>query len=341
MPTTTADARRTATTRPRAHPAGEASGDAARGSAFGLELEASFPIPGLAPPAGGGREVRLDLASRRDLLDAWSPDAATRISNRRMPNGRSAVAIDADADAGYLIRALGFGCFWISPDATRIRCAPLRVTAWRWQRYLIGQVLPLTAVLRGLEVFHASAVVGDHGTLAFIGMSTAGKTSVALNLVLGGARFMTDDVLAVSPAPDGGVLAHPGVGLASLRHEAGRRLSEPERARLGRRLGRDEDATRLALDLQDRPAPLRHAFILERREDGPLAIEPMRPVDPRLLLGGSFNFIIRTPERLTNQLDLCARLANGVGVHRAAIPPSVGPAELARAVERYVAEAAG
>lgn len=329
MPTATPDAGR----------AQAPNGTPARSRAFGLELESTFPIPGAAPvDEGGGRRVRLDLASRAELLDGWSPAAPERISDRRMANGRSAVAIDADAQAGYLIRAVGFGCFWISPDATRVRCAPLRVTPWRWQRYLVGQVLPLTAVLRGLEVFHASAVVGPRGALTFLGMSTAGKTSVALSLVLRGARFMTDDVLAVSPGDGGGVLAHPGVGLASLRHEAGQRLRPQERDRLGRSLGRDGEATRVALESQEASVPLRHAFLLERRDSGPLVIESLTPVDPRLLLGGSFNFIINTPERLTNQLDLCARIATRVGVHRAASPPSVGPAELARAIEDYVEE---
>ena len=330
MPTATPDAR-TAPASNAAH---------ARARAFGLELESTFEIPGAAPPVGegDGRRVRLELASREELLGAWSPVAPERISDRRMANGRSAMAIDADPEAGYLIRALGFGCFWISPDATRIRCAPLRVTTWRWQRFLVGQVLPLTAVLRGLEVFHASAVAGPRGALTFLGMSTAGKTSVALNLVLGGAPFMTDDVLAVSPDVDGGVLAHPGIGLASLRHEADARLDPGERRRLGRRLGRDGEATRVALDCQGQAVPLRHAFLLERSKRGPLAIERLRPVDPRFLLGGSFNFIITTPERLTNQLDLCARIANRVGVHRAVIPPSVGPAELARSIEAYVEE---
>lgn len=327
----------TATSEARAAPASNPT----HARAFGLELESTFPIPGAAPPVGDGdgRRVRLELATRTELLDAWAPESPQRISDRRMANGRSAVAIDADPDAGYLIRALGFGCFWISPDATLVRCAPLRVSTWRWQRYLVGQILPLTAVLRGLEVFHASAVVRRGGAaLTFLGMSTAGKTSVALNLVLGGAHFMTDDVLAVSPDADGGVLAHPGVGLASLRHEAAARLDPDERIRLGRRLGRDGEATRVELDCQGQAVPLRHAFLLERSKGGSLAIEPLSPVDPRLLLGGSFNFIITTPERLTNQLDLCARIANDVGVHRAAIPPSVGPAELARAIEDYVAE---
>lgn len=309
-------------------------------SAFGLDLEAAFPIPGApeAAVASGKRSVRLDLATRGEILADWAPAAPERISARRHPNGRIAISIDADERAGYLIRAQGFGCFWISPRADRIRCAPVQVTAWRWQRYLIGQVLPLTAVLSGLEVFHASAVAIDGRAVTFLGSSKAGKTSIAVNLVLGGARFMTDDVLAVSPADDGGVIAHPGIGLANLRHSAAELLGSGDRRRLGRRLGRDGEASRVALPRHDGAAPLARAYVIERVADGEeLRLERLSPVDPRLLLGGSFNFVIRTPERLTNQLDVCARLANSVEVYRAVVPPTIGPAELARAIERELA----
>jgi hypothetical protein len=309
--------------------------------AFGLDLETGFAIPGAqAAPGGARREraVRLELAARADILGAWRPGAPERLSTRRLESGRVALSIDADERAGYLIRAQGFGCFWISSQADLVRCAPLRLTTWRWQRYLIGQVLPLVAVLRGLEVFHSSAVVVDGRAVAFIGASTAGKTSIALNLVLGGAQFMTDDVLAVSPGPDGGVVAHPGIGLASLRHSAADLLGEDERRRLGKRLGRDRESSRVAIPLHGAAAPLERVYVIERRRNAQeLRLEPLSPVDPRLLLGGSFNFIIRTPERLTNQLDLCSRLARAGSVHRAVVPPSVGPPELARAIERELA----
>lgn len=309
-------------------------------TAFGLDLDAGFPIAGAQPAAlrGRGRPVRIGLASRGDLLAAWDPADPQRISERKRPNGRVAISIDADERAGYLIRAQGFGCFWISAAADEIRCAPLSVSPWRWQRYLIGQVLPLTAVLRGLEVFHASAVVIDGRAVAFLGASTAGKTSIAVNLVLGGARLMTDDVLAVAPGRNGGVTAHPGIGLVSLRHGAAELLEPGERNRLGRGVGRDAEATRVAVPCHEGPAPLGRAYIVDRAARGRnLRLEPLRPVDPRLLLGGSFNFIIRTPQRLTNQLDLCARIARSVDVRRALVPPPVGPAELARAIERDLA----
>lgn len=310
-------------------------------SAFGLDVDSRFPIAGATAAtsalAPAGLPVRLTLASRHDLLSAWAPAAPERISERRRPNGRVALSIDSDERAGHLIRAQGFGCFWISPAADRIRCAPVQATSWRWQRYLIGQVLPLAAVLRGLEVFHASAVALGGRAVAFLGASTAGKTSIAASLVLRGAQFMTDDVLAVSPGPDGGVTAHPGVGLVSLRHSTGALLAANDLRRLGRTVGRDRDATRVALPPLDAPAPLASAFIIDRAPAGrSLRLERLSPVDPRLLLGGSFNFVIRTPERLTNQLDLCARIAQVVDVRRAIVPPTVGPAELAEAIERQV-----
>jgi hypothetical protein len=309
--------------------------------AFGLDLETTFPMPGAtgsAPDEHPERPIRLELASRDGILADWKPVAPERISTRRGSNGRIAVSIDADECAGYLIRAQGFGCFWISPDARRVRCAPLQVTAWRWQRYLIGQVLPLAAVLRGLEVFHASAVVMGGQAMAFLGASTAGKTSIAVHLVARGAVFMTDDVLVLSRGPGGGVLAHAGTGVANVRHTVAAMLDSDGSARLGRALGRDREARRVELSRHDDPAPLAYAVILDRRDRGAgLELQRVRPVDPRLLLGGSFNFIIRTPDRLTNQLDVCARIANTVAVYRAVVPPSAGPAEVAHAIEREVA----
>lgn len=329
MPTATAESRATR------------SGSSLRLRAFGLDLDAAFDIPGALPTGpgpAGERPVRLELARRADILAGWNPVAPKRLSTRRLPNGRVAVSFDADERAGHLIRAQGFGCFWISPAADRIACAPLQVSAWRWQRYLIGQVLPFAALLNGLEVFHASAVVVNGQAVAFLGASMGGKTSIAVGLALRGAGFMTDDVLAVSPGGDGGVVAHPGIGLASLRHSAAGLLCPDERRSLGPGLGRDAEALRVPLPRHDTDAPLARAYLIERREGGgALELGPLRPVDPRLLLAGSFNFVIRTPERLTNQLDLCARLARAGAVHRLSVPAGVGPTDVARAIERELA----
>jgi ABC-type multidrug transport system ATPase subunit len=53
---------------------------------------------------------------------------------------------------------------------------------------VLAQVLPLAAVLRGIDVLHASAVALAAGPIAFLGGSGAGKTTLASRIVARGAR---------------------------------------------------------------------------------------------------------------------------------------------------------
>ncbi len=69
-----------------------------------------------------------------------------------------------------------------------------------WQRLLVAQVLPFAALLRGLEVFHASGVVLGGEAIALLGPSHSGKTSLAMELCDLGASFLADDVLALEVA---------------------------------------------------------------------------------------------------------------------------------------------
>ena len=103
----------------------------------------------------------------------------------------------------------------ISSDGSRLRAAARSEELLAWQRLLIAQVLPFVAVLRGLEVLHASAVVLERGAIAFLGHSGSGKTSLALALCRGGAGFLTDDVLSVEPL-GGSPIAHGGAPVAAI-----------------------------------------------------------------------------------------------------------------------------
>jgi hypothetical protein len=63
--------------------------------------------------------------------------------------------------------------------------------------------------------------------------------------------------------------------------------------------------------------------------------------DPGLVLGATFNLIVRTEERLTRQLELGSLVAAGAGLHRLTIPVGVGPDDTAADVEEHVREARG
>ncbi|MGH2952016.1 MAG: hypothetical protein ACRDKX_08235 [Solirubrobacterales bacterium] len=309
-----------------------------RTRAFGLDLEVSFPVPGLAAEASprAASPTSLRLAPREDLRSAWRNASPVRISERCLEDGRRFTSIDVDPELGYLLYARDSGQFWLAADGTRIRCSPLRVPAWRWQRYLIGQVLPFASVLQGFEVFHASAVVIADKAVVFVGGAVAGKTTLAVSLALRGAGFLADDVVAVDASP-AEIRVEPGAGVCNLRRDMAALLSPEQREQLGEVLGRDRESVRITVPRRVARLPLAAIYFLERTPKGSLAIERLAPVDPRLFLGSSFNLAIRTPERLARQLDLAARVATQAPSYRVALPGTLDPAALASSIERHAA----
>jgi len=280
-----------------------------RATAFGLELLGDFEAPGLAGRGGGARSgpsTTLALASPGEL---------------------------DDATGAFLFDHRFYGRHRVSSDGTHVVCAPpADLPAWLWQRFLVGQLLPLASLLHGHEPLHASAVGIDGQAVLLMGTSGAGKSSVALSLVAAGARFLADDVSALE-LRDGAVLAHPGPGLASI--EADQLARMPAEASAGwTRLGSHEGEVRVSVGgVPGEALPVAAVYVLTRRAD----IESLDVAAPSLgvpetLLGGTFNAYVQEPARLSRLLDLSARLAETAPVREVRIPMSIGPAESAEAI---------
>ena len=271
--------------------------------------------------------MRVDVVARSAIAPPRS-DAEVLWELHRLDRRRIA-RFTAHPSAGYVLEAVSYGRFHISADGSAVSCGPVRTSRDHWQRYLVGQILPFAAVVHGLEVFHTSVVrVGDRGVV-FTSPSGGGKSTLAVALVLRGAELVADDVMAVDADDvDGPLLAHPGWGWASIRRNS------IDTGGLGPVLGADEEAVRHAVTVAPGPVAVSEVYVVGRQATAaePL-IAPLDPVDPRILLSSSYNFVIRTPERLVRQLDVCARLARTAKVYRIAIPPKVGPMEVAAAVE--------
>jgi hypothetical protein len=289
-------------------------------------------LPGLSPPSGDDHGastlVRHDPAG---LHERWSKNTACA-RTREITNGEQVLlSVDHDPDRGYLLRIAGIGAALISPDGLDVRCAP-DPDGSDWQSMLVGQVLPLVATIRGLEVFHAAGVVRAGSAYLLCAPQGVGKTSLAAHLVADGAGLLSDDVIAL----DDRLVAHPGAAVLYVR--------VPELEHLGhgpvpglRRLGTTRGRAMFVADLPAAAEPLAGIYFLERERIGAgSAIEPIARPSPLSLLGATFNLSVRTPARLTRHLELCARLAESVPLFRVRITPDQGAAELARALSAHI-----
>lgn len=291
--------------------AGRAPAGGFRSHAFGVDLRSSFTAPGLphGSPPHALPQTRLELVTAEEIEAAWQPRAPERLLEEAFGKGRAARTIDRDEELGYRLYAPHFGLALISPSGDRVLCAPPTVAAWRWQRFLVGRVLPWAALLRGREVFHASAVrIGDRA-IAVIAASGGGKTSLAVQLILQGAGFITDDVLAVDRR-DEQIRAHPGASIVALRPEEKAAIGRSGLRQLGRVLG-TSGKTYVAVPREDAPAPLGALYFVSR---SPRHTTIDAGVDAKELLASTFIVSVATPQRLAGLLDLCSELARRVPI---------------------------
>jgi hypothetical protein len=307
---------------------------------FGLDVRTDRPLSFLAAAKAEptGRELELSLLEAPEAL-AW-PATAELISDQRKSDGTVNFQIELDAEAGFRIGGPEYGVSVLSEDGGRLRGAVGSGGRDAWQRLLIAQALPFAAVLQGLEVLHASAVVSAGGAVALSGHSGSGKTSLALELCRRGAGFLADDVLALEPL-DGELVGHPGAPVAGIDRAEAERLSAVGVGAIGGEevLAADSREQVARVPAPASPAPLRTLFFLDRRPDGPARPRFEAAADAQALLSSTFNLVLTGPQRLERLLDACALLA-GCRVERIACGPAVGVAELGDAVEGRIGEPA-
>ena len=306
---------------------------------FGLELRGGFPAPWIASgvePSSRAPVVHTHVVSEDDAGKLWCEGDAKRLVNWRFDDGSALLSIDCHPDAGFRLCALRQGIHMVSADGSHIWSCPDGADDWVWQRYLMGQVLPLASILNGLEPLHASAVEIDGKAVAFAGPSGRGKTSLGLNLVLRGARFLTDDVAATNLL-DGQPMVNPGPRVANLDKDEDLLLG-PRRARLGQPLGFDETGVRLRLcGPAGQRSPLRALYFFDRGADCPqVRFDELRGVPYAMFLQHCFTPFLSTPERMLNQLETLTAIANRVRVFQLSVPVTMSASDLSGHVESHV-----
>jgi len=183
-------------------------------------------------------------------------------------------------------------------------------------------------------------VSDGRAAVAFIGASGAGKTALASRLVIRGAAFVTDDVLALE-LRDGEVLAHPGAPFMAVRSEDREVIADPSGAL--DTVGATDKVHVLPPRLSG-PARLGALYYLEARPDRDsvpnrtVVIAALDQPDPRRLLAAAFVPYVMTPTRLRLHLEIAQALGTGVAQFRLQSPRTGLTDTMLETVEAHVQE---
>ena len=308
---------------------------------FGLRVSGDLILSSLATEADEppDRSVLTRTATRAELDRTWRREMAERLVEHRLVGGRIGMSVDRSSDGSFRIWAPRHGLYVVAPDGSSIAGAPPFGPAWRWERLVLAQALPLAAALQGLELLHASAIASDGRAYAITGPSGTGKTSTALHALRGGAKLVTDDVLAIE-LRDGIPTVFPGSAVARVDAAQMRAIPPAERRRLGTVVARGEKH-HLAVAGARGPLALGGVYHLVRPvpKAGEISISTDEPPDPLSLLGNAFLTYLQNPERLRRQFEVCAAIIDKVPVRRVEVPPGAEADEVAQAVLEDAARA--
>lgn len=203
--------------------------------------------------------------------------------------------------------------------------------------FILGPALAALLHQRGLLVLHASAVTVNGGTVAFLGGSGWGKSTLATALYARGHSVVADDVTAVQ-VDGGSPTVLPGFPQLKLWPEAAAASGYIPEAlpRLHPRL--EKRAFCVTRRFSQSPLPLRRIYVLA--EGTHQEVEPLRPQEALVeLVRHSYTArLLESTGTAASHFLQCARLANRVPICRLKRPRSLAALpDLARLVEEDIA----
>jgi hypothetical protein len=212
---------------------------------------------------------------------------------------------------------------------------------------VLGLVMSLTLRLQGFTNLHASAVLVDGGVVAFVGVSTAGKSTTLASLLQHGADFFSDDLVplvipdAINRDP---ICSYPGYLRVGLWADAMTALFGPQ-ADLPLLEITDKRiyTPQLAFD-PTQPWPLRALYVLAPRGADPalteVAIVPLAQAEAvAALMPHTTGRMLRDDIGHVNDLARIALLARRVPVRRIDRPNDLSQLDaLAQAILRDLQE---
>ena len=292
----------------------------------GVNVESAIALPGVRrsssqdPPRVSFALGAVPGGDRLDAFHSW-----------RVPGGRSRpwLAIGRCAD-GYRLRFPDMADFEVSTAGDRITCRPVaRLPRSTLRHLLLDQVLPLALSRSGRLVLHASAVhIPRLGSVAFVGPTGCGKSTIAAALGLRGCQVLTDDCLVVDHCVTSekkrGSLAVPGYPGLRLWRDSARGLGlEPDAAASVAHYTAKRRLVTAAVKFRTSPSPICALFVLgQRRRPTESARTRALGSRDRFMSLAPYTYVMDVEDRrqLSQMFRSLATLAAHVPIARLSVP---------------------
>lgn len=291
--------------------------------AYGLRVKSAYPSTalGLGPQQAEFSAADLELvlgrasdfSTVRPALAAQYSNGAPWFQHARLPDGRD------------YIRWPKLFEFLIAEDGRQIIGHALHETPHEMLgTYLLGQVLSFALLRFGIETLHATTVVIEGRAIAFLGDCGHGKSTLAAAYLKEGHCLLTDDLLVLKQV-DGQILAYPGPPRIKLMPPVARWLLGPR----VHGVPMNPLTSKLVIPLEAHqyagfPVPLHAIYTLRLPRTRKRSQVVIRRLSMRAawyeLTRGTFNPVVRDPERLKTQFVWASQLAERIPVKTLSYP---------------------
>jgi hypothetical protein len=286
---------------------------------YGLRVRSRVKLAATPIQKEGSADLELQPGGPSRFADAISQatiDDSDWIHLHELTDGWSYLRYDAMFD------------FLISPSGDLILYRLLApVSSGCFQTYALGRVFSFALVKMGHEPLHAATIVVNGESVAFLGASTFGKSSLAACFVAGGHRLLSDDVLRVEEC-DGRYLAFAGPHCLKLFPRVARLYLGDITA--GVPINNRGKVSKLLFQLSAEqscalPVPLAAIYVITpprrvyKRQQ--IRLGPLSPREALMsLVGFTHNHELTYRDRMQRQLDAAQRLIATVPIRSLAYP---------------------
>jgi hypothetical protein len=309
---------------------------------FDRVIQSNIELPELENTGKSNPDIIVSLEPGNMEDHGWE-----HIHDWLLADGRTSIS-SARKDGQYLLSFPGLARFEINTERETISCHPDGdIPANTLRHLLLDQVIPRAMAHRGRLVLHGGAVTLSQGyTVAFIGDTGWGKSTVTCSFFSHGARILTDDCLLAerSGKSFSCIPSYPGIRLFPDSIEAvttteldfpevshysnKRRLSGPLRAD-----SRVDETPRLdAIFLLADPAKV--------SDSDAVLIEPLEEAEALMsIIRHSFTLDIKDRSSMRSRMETAAKLVASTSICRLQYPRtfSILP-EVQQKIESYLSK---